>query len=88
MADEEQDALRAQLAYDARLMQEFRHTEAHDCLQRQLDKMAQQCTDHVLTAAETFDQVNFWRGRLSAVRDLKGLPDLIVGYAQRAGMPL
>lgn len=85
---DEQAALRAELAHDARLMQEFRATEAHDCLQRQMDKMAQQCTDHVLTAAETFDQVNFWRGRLSAVKDLQRLPDLIIGYAKQAGMPL
>lgn len=85
---DEQAQLRAELAHDARLMQEFRATEAYDCLIRQMDKMAQQCTDHVLSAAETFDQVNFWRGRLSAVRDLKNLPAIIIGYAKQAGVPL
>ena len=75
--------VQASLARDAVLMRDLRHTEAWDCILHQLDKMEQLATDRLLNQSATIDEVNYWRGRLAAVKEFRQVPDLIVGWSER-----
>ena len=72
--------VQASLARDAELMRELRATEAWDCILHQLDKMEAMATDHILSQGTSMDQVNFWRGRLAAVKEFRTVPELIIGW--------
>ena len=77
---------RAQLTRDAQVMKEFMRSDAWPCIQRQLDKYWAQGLD-ILIAEASLDGVrDYWRGRLSMVRDLRALPEVIVGLAQTYGL--
>ena len=77
--------VRASLSRDAALMRELRRTEMWDCIQHQLEKMEAQAIDKLLTQSVTIDEVNYWRGRLAAVREFKNVPDLIIGWSEIYG---
>ena len=75
--------VKASLARDAALMRDLRAMEAWDCILHQLNKMEQLAMDRVLTQTATMDEVNYWRGRLAAVREFRQVPDLIISWSER-----
>ena len=77
---------RAQLTRDAQVMKEFMRSDAWPCLQRQLDKYWAQGLDILIAEATLNGTRDYWRGRLSMVRDLRALPEVIVGLAQTYGL--
>ena len=78
---------RAQLTRDAQVMKEFMRSDAWPCLQRQLDKYWAQGLDILIAEATLNGTRDYWRGRLSMVRDLRALPEVIVGLARQYGLP-
>ena len=78
---------RAQLTRDAQVMKEFIRSDAWPCLQRQLDKYWAQGLDILIAEASADGVRDYWRGRLSMVRDVRALPEVIVSLARQYGLP-
>ena len=78
--DENTD-FRATLARDAMLMRDLKDSESWKCLLAQLDKMEEQAMGRILNDSESIHMVDFWRGRLAAVRELRAVPALIIQWA-------
>lgn len=78
--DENTD-FRATLRRDAMLMHELKDSESWKCLLAQLDKMEEQAMGRILNDSESIHMVDFWRGRLAAIRELRQVPALIIQWA-------
>ena len=78
--DENTD-FRATLARDAMLMRDLKDSESWKCLLAQLDKMEEQAMGRILNDSESIHMVDFWRGRLAAIRELRQVPALIIQWA-------
>ena len=63
------------------LMHELKDSESWKCLLAQLDKMEEQAMGRILNDSESIHMVDFWRGRLAAIRELRQVPALIIQWA-------
>ena len=74
----------ATLARDAHNLRELRASEGWTRLLDHLSKMEEQATSHILAEGESIHLVNYWRGYLKAVGDLKHGPDRLVEWAEQS----
>ena len=74
----------ATLMRDAGNLRELRASEGWKRLLEHLSRMEEQATSHILSEGESIHLVNYWRGYLKAVGDLKHGPDRLVEWVEQS----